>query len=176
VTDGPAAALAGNGRTWRAVLEPWYAPYALVGVTAVGGVPILVPLAVIQHGTASEVGLVMAAFNLGAHRALFAAGAAITGGAVAAFALAPSLGGRLALAFIAGCGSAAASTVAYLLVVEAHPADEWPRRIGAVQLLYCAGQVVGLALAGVMSRVDVRAGLLVDGALRQRDPIHLLLA
>jgi MFS family permease len=180
MTPDPAAALRGDRPAWRAYVEPWYAPYALIAVTAVGGAPILIPLIVIQHGTPAAVGLAMAAFNFGniaaplwglladryrVHRVLFAGAAAVTGGAVGAVAVVPNLGGRVALALLAGCGTAAASTAAYLMVVDAHPRAEWPRRIGAVQLWYCAGQVAGLALAGATSRLDLRAGLLIDGAL-----------
>jgi len=151
-----------------------------MGFTVSGGVPVLLPLAVVRGGTAGQVGLVMAAFSLGnvmspvcgaladryrLHRILLAAGALVTGVAVAACTWATGVGPRAAVAFAAGCGSAATSTVAYLFVVEAHPQAEWSPRFGALQLVYVAGQVLGLAFAGVMSRIDLRAGLIAIGMM-----------
>jgi MFS family permease len=52
-------------------IEWWYMPFALVNGAALGLTPILFPLAVESHG-AAQVGLVMAAYNLGALAAPFA--------------------------------------------------------------------------------------------------------
>jgi len=41
--------------------------------------------------------------------------------------------GLLGLAFLQGTGLAAASTVAILFIVEAHPRSEWDTRIGWLQ-------------------------------------------
>ncbi|HYM70782.1 MAG TPA: MFS transporter, partial [bacterium] len=75
--------------------------YALFGVSVAGGVPILLPLTVIRSGTAGQIGMVIAAMNLGSiaaplwgeladrwrvHRALLAGGLVVTAAAVAAFA------------------------------------------------------------------------------------------
>ena len=50
------------------LIEPWFAPFALVNGSAVGLVPILLPLVAIRYGV-GQVGLVMGAFNLGAFAA-----------------------------------------------------------------------------------------------------------
>lgn len=52
---------------WRAALliEPWSTPFALVNGSAVGLVPILLPLAAERYAL-GHIGLVMGAFNLGA--------------------------------------------------------------------------------------------------------------
>src|SRR5258708_8397149 len=60
---GPVLARVGlAGR--RSGLEPWFAPFALINGSAVGLVPILLPIVAIRYGV-SHVGLVMGAFNLG---------------------------------------------------------------------------------------------------------------
>jgi MFS family permease len=46
-------------------VEPWYWAYALLGLTAAGVTPILLPLAVSRMGSAADIGLVMAAISLG---------------------------------------------------------------------------------------------------------------
>ncbi len=175
-----AQAAAGQPRAWWSYVEPWAGAYALMGFTVSGGLPILLPLAVARAGTAADVGLVMASLSLGnvmsplcgaladryrIHRILLALGVLTTGIAVTLCAWAADVGPRMGLAFAAGCGAAAASTVAYLFVVEAHPRAEWTHRFGALQLVYVAAQVVGLTFAGVMSRIDLRAGFIVDGVL-----------
>ena len=165
---------------WSRYLEPWYGPYALVGAVVSGGIPILLPLAVIAGGSPRHVALAIAAFNAGTimapvcgvvadryrlHSVLFVAGIVVTGVGAAMLALVSGVGARSALAFAAGCGAAAVVTVAYLLVVEVHPQDEWSPRIGAVQLLYEIGQISGLIFAGAMIRIGPGAGLLIAGSL-----------
>jgi MFS family permease len=49
-------------------LEAWFAPFALVNGSAVGLVPILLPVVSVKYGV-GHVGLVMGAFNLGAFAA-----------------------------------------------------------------------------------------------------------
>ncbi len=46
-------------------VEPWYAAYALLGISVAGMTPILLPLVVFKGGSASQVGVVMAALSLG---------------------------------------------------------------------------------------------------------------
>lgn len=50
------------------LLEAWFAPFALVNGSAVGLVPILLPVVSVKYGV-GHVGLVMGAFNLGAFAA-----------------------------------------------------------------------------------------------------------
>jgi MFS family permease len=165
---------------WSRYLELWYGPYAVVGAVVGGGIPILLPLSVIAGSSPRHVGLAIAAFNAGTimapvcgmvadkyrlHGALFVAGTAVTGVGAAMLAVVSGAGARSALAFAAGCGASAVLTVAYLLVVEVHPQDEWSPRIGAAQLLYEIGQIIGLLFAGAMIGIGPRPGLLIAGSL-----------
>lgn len=161
--------------SWRQEIEPWYLAYGLQGVTVAGIAPILLPLWVSRDGSATSVGLVMAAFSLGGltaplwgwladrnrlHRLLLVGGLLTTSLGMAAFPFTNTLIMWLALALLQGVGAASAATVANLFVVEAHPRAEWDERIGWLQTFYGGGQVAGLLLAGIISRTDLRAGLL----------------
>jgi DHA1 family tetracycline resistance protein-like MFS transporter len=161
-------------------VETWYVAYALLGAAVAGLVPILLPLTVARGGGAPEVGFVMAAFSLGGltaplwggladrlrlHRTLLAGGMLVAGLSLAAFPFTRSSKLWIALALAASVGVGAAATVANLFVVEAHPQTEWDERIGGLQTFYGMGQVAGLLLAGALSRLDERVGLLVTGAL-----------
>ena len=169
---------------FRAVVhhfEPWYLPYALVGVTVGGIFPILLPLVLIRRGSPADVGFVVAAFSAGsitapiwgagldrsrAFKPFFAASMLITGVGITVLGLAPNVVTRFVLGFAAGLGAALASTIVSLFVVEFHARDEWPSRFGAAQLVYVGGQVVGLLTAGVMSRLGAeQRGLLVSGVI-----------
>ena len=130
-------------RRRRRLLEPWSAPFALINGSAVGLVPILLPIDAARYGI-GHVGLVMGAFNLGAlaapavgmladryraHRLLATACAALSAVSlwlfpVAAEPLQPLLG------LANGAGFAGAVTVANLLIVERRPKDEWNQRLG----------------------------------------------
>jgi predicted MFS family arabinose efflux permease len=136
-------------------------------------------VAVDRNGRAAEVGFVMAAFSLGGltaplwggladrlrlHRALLAGGMLVAGLCLAAFPFVRDPYLWIGLALAASVGVAGAATVANLFVVEAHPQAEWDERIGSLQAFYGAGQVAGLLLAGALSGMDVRLGLLVTGA------------
>jgi DHA1 family tetracycline resistance protein-like MFS transporter len=166
--------------SWRNWIEPWYLAYALLGVTVAGLVPILLPLAVSQSGNAADVGLVMAVLSLGglmsplwggladryrAHRWLLVGGVAFTAIGLAFFPFTTSVAAWLGLALLQGASAAAAATVANLFVVENHPKAEWDERIGWLQTFYGGGQVAGLLLAGLLSQLDLRVGLLVAAGL-----------
>ncbi len=161
---------------WPKWVEPWYLAYALLGITAAGLIPILLPLSVSRTGGAIHVGLVMAAFNLGGltaplwgrladrnhlHRWLLCGGLLATTIGLAAFPLAENQVARSGLAFLQGIGATGSATVANLFIVEAHPQPEWDKRIGWLQTFYGGGQVGGLFLAGILSQIDLRVGLLV---------------
>jgi MFS family permease len=161
---------------WRKWVEPWYFSYALLGAMLAGLAPILLPLAVSRTGTPAEVGLVMAAFNLGGlaaplwggladryrlHRLLLVGGLLVVTAGMALFAFSQSASAWLVLALVQGIGVAAASTVANLFIVEEHDRSEWDVRIGWLQTFYGAGQVAGLLAAGILSRFNLNAGLLV---------------
>jgi DHA1 family tetracycline resistance protein-like MFS transporter len=166
--------------TWAQWIEPWYLAYGLLGVTAAGIVPILLPLTVNRGSNAASIGLVMAALNLGGmtaplwgslsdrfrlHRLLLTLGLLGTAAGLFVFPFVTSLLPWLALAFLQGVGIASASTVANLFVVEAHPKEEWDERIGWLQTLYGIGQVVGLAIASVLSQTQLTTGLVVAAGL-----------
>lgn len=169
-----------RGYRWLRWVEPWYLAYALLGATAAGLVPILLPLTVIRVGSATYVGLVMAAFNLGGltaplwggladryrlHRWLLAGGLLVASIGLVAFPFTNALVAWLGLALLASIGTASAATVANLFVVEIHPQAEWDERIGWLQTFYGGGQVGGLLLAAALSQADLRIGLLVAAGL-----------
>jgi MFS transporter, DHA1 family, tetracycline resistance protein len=161
-------------------VEPWYLSYALLGASVAGLAPILLPLEVGRTGTASCVGMTMAAVNLGGltsplwgaltdryrlHRWLLAGGLGLTALGLAAFPFASTPRAWIGLALLQGLGAAQAATVANLFVVEAHPSSEWDERIGWLQAFYGGGQVAGLLLAVLWSDAAVGSGLLVGAAL-----------
>jgi DHA1 family tetracycline resistance protein-like MFS transporter len=165
---------------WRQWVEPWYFTYFLQGAAVAGLIPILLPLVVSRTGSAAHIGFVMAAFNLGGltaplwgglsdryrlHRLLLAGGLlAITLG-LAMFSMTDRFISWIALAFVQGTGASGAATVANLFVVEVHPKSEWDERIGWLQTFYGGGQVLGLLLAGGLSQIDLRFGLLVAAGM-----------
>jgi hypothetical protein len=126
----PRSAAAGALR----LIEPWFAPVALVNAAAVGLTPILLPVVAIRYGI-GHVGVVMGAFNGGA----FAAPAvgsladryrayrwlAVVCAAAASLSLwlFPVLGPdwQVLLALADGAGFAGAVTIANLLIVERRP-------------------------------------------------------
>ena len=161
-------------------IETWYISYALLGLSAAGLIPILLPLVISQSGGAAEIGLVMAAFSLGGltapvwggladrfrlHRQLLVAGLFGTALGAAAFPFTVFLFCRIVLALLSGIGLAAASTVANLFIVEVHPESEWDARIGWLQTFYGGGQVIGLVLAGFIGQSRPEFGLWLAGGI-----------
>ncbi len=161
-------------------VESWYISYALLGLSAAGLVPILLPLVISRTNGAADIGLIMASFSLGGltspvwggladryrlHRKLLVGG--LFGAAVGAavFPLTLSLSLRTGLAFVAGIGLASASTVANLFIVEVHPESEWDARIGWLQTFYGGGQVIGLVLAGLIGQSRPEFGLWLAGGI-----------
>ena len=139
------------------LLEPWFAPFALVNGSAVGLVPILLPLVAIRYGV-GHVGLVMGAFNLGAlaapltgnladryhsYRLLTACWAAVSAASLWLFPLAGPWP-QVLLALVNGAGFAGAVTVANLLIVERQPQAQWNQRLGWLETALSIGQGVGL--------------------------------
>jgi MFS family permease len=158
----------------RQLLEPWFVPFALVNGSAVGLVPILLPVISVRYGV-GHVGLVMGAFNLGAfaapltgafadrfraYRTTAVACAAICAVSLWLFPLAgPAL--QLLLALLDGAGFAGAVTVANLLVVERHPKAEWDARLGWLETVLSVGQGCALLLAAWLSTLSARNALLI---------------
>lgn len=172
-------------------IDGWYPSNALLGAAAAGLIPILLPLFVAGSAGSAEVGLVMGAFSLGGlsapiwggladrhrlHKVLLAVGLLALAAGAALLPLTSSLPAWLGLAFLQSIGFAAASTVANLFVVEAHPRPEWDARIGWLQTFYGAGQVAGLLLAGALGRVRSGTGLWAAGGLCALAVIPVLLA
>ncbi len=156
-------------------VEPWYLAYALLGMSVAGAVPILLPLLVSRLGSAADVGLVMAAISLGGllaplwggladryrlHRGLLTGGLLLTAGGLAALPFAPLRAAWLGLALLQGLGASAASTMANLLVVEAHPEAEWDERLAWLQTFHDSGYVGGLLLTAWLSQIDLQLSLL----------------
>jgi MFS family permease len=165
---------------WQQWIEPWYLVYALIGLVVAGLVPVLIPLMVSRSGSAGLVGLVVAAVSLGgltsplwggladryrAHRGLLIGGMLFASIGLAAFAFTKTPALWILLAILQGFGTASAATVASLFVVEVHPKTEWDERIGWLQTFYGIGQVSGLLLAGLLTRMDLGIGLLVATGL-----------
>ncbi len=166
--------------SWRSSTEPWYFSYGLLGISAAGLAPILLPLAVGRQGDLTKVGLVMAVFSLGGllaplwggladrrhcYRLILIGGLVTTALGFALFPFSSSLSLQLFLAFAQGAGAVAAATVGNMLIVEAHPREEWDKRIGWLQTFYGVGQVGGLLLAGIMSQINMTVSLLAAGAV-----------
>jgi MFS family permease len=154
------------------LIEPWFAPLALLNGTALGLTPILLPLAASRDGV-GHVGLVMGTFNLGAfaapavggiadrfhaHRALAVACAAAMALSLWLFPLAGPAW-QLALALADGAGFAGAVTVANLLIVERRPRAEWNRRLGMLEAALSVGQGAMLFLSSWLATLSARNGL-----------------
>jgi MFS family permease len=161
-------------------IEGWYLSYALLGLSAAGLLPILLPLVMGRTSGAAYIGLVMSAFSMGGltapiwgafadrfrlHRWLLMGGLIGTAAGAAVFPLSLSLAVRIALAFVSGIGLAAASTTANLFIVEVRPQTEWDARIGWLQTFYGGGQVIGLGLAGFMGQAAPEKGLWLAGVM-----------
>jgi DHA1 family tetracycline resistance protein-like MFS transporter len=166
--------------SWRNWVEPWYVVYAMLGAIIAGLIPVLLPLRVGQGGNPSQVGWVMAAVSLGGlsapiwgtltdryrlHRWVLVIGLFLTASGLTAFAFSSQPAIWFGMALLLSIGAAGASTVANLFVVEMHPKPEWDERIGWLQTFYGLGQVIGLLLAGFLSKVDFHIGLLTAAAL-----------
>ena len=184
-SDRPADASAAPMR----LLEPWFAPFALVNGSAVGLVPILLPIVAIQYGV-GHVGLVMGAFSLGAVAAPLAGSLAdrfrvyrvLAAGCAALCAVSlwlfPLVGpaAQVPLAFCHGAGFAGAVTIANLLIVERRPRAEWNRRLAWLESALSVGQGAALVLAAWLSGLRADTALLIAALVPAAGvPLALLL-
>ena len=170
IRRGVLAALAQAGGL--RLVEPWFAPFALLNGAALGLTPILLPVAASRDGV-GHVGLVMGAFNLGAFAAPVVGSAAdryrahrslaITCAAAMAVSLwlFPVAGPawQLVLALADGAGFAGAVTVANLLIVERRPRSEWNPRLGVLEAALSVGQGGALFLSSWLATLSARDGL-----------------
>jgi MFS transporter, DHA1 family, tetracycline resistance protein len=153
-------------------LEAWFPPFALINGSAVGLVPILLPIVASRYGV-GHVGLVMGAFNLGAfaaplagsladryraYRSLTALCALISAVSLWLFALAGPWP-QVLLALVNGAGFAAAVTIANLLIVERRPKTEWNVRLAWLESALSVGQGAMLFLAAWLSGLHARPAL-----------------
>jgi len=154
------------------LIEPWFAPFALVNGAALGLTPILLPVVASRDGI-GHVGLVMGAFNLGAfaaplvgtmadrysaHRPLAMICAAAMAVSLWLFPLAGPTW-QLLLALADGAGFAGAVTIANLLIVERRPRAEWNPRLGLLEAALSVGQGVALFLSAWLATLSARNGL-----------------
>jgi MFS family permease len=146
-----------------------------------GMFPILIPLLALKRfASVCQVGLVMAAYNMGGlmapiwgsvadrygiHRGLLSGGLIITSIALAALSIANIFAVWLGLALIQGIGVFVAMTVGNLFIVEIHPKAEWNERIGWLQTFNSGGQVSGMLLAAALSQIDLSSSLLIAASL-----------
>jgi predicted MFS family arabinose efflux permease len=99
------------------------------------------------------------------HRWVLVVGLFLTASGLTAFTFSSQPAVWFGMALLLSIGAAGASTVANLFVVEMHPKSEWDERIGWLQTFYGLGQVLGLLLAGFLSKVDFHIGLLTAAVL-----------
>jgi MFS family permease len=162
-------------------LETWYLAYALLG-TAVGGIlPIIMPLLAFKcFEGACQVGLVMAAFNLGwllsplwghladrhsLHRELLIISLLFLSVILTALSYAVSLRAWLGLSLAGGVCVSGAMTQGSLFIVEKNPQQEWSERIGCLQMFNGGGQVVGMLVAALLSDMSLTGALLVAAGI-----------
>jgi MFS family permease len=146
--------------------QTWYPAYGILGaLTSLAG--ILLPVSMAESNFRPfDIGLVMSVLNIGAllspiwgrladrtrrYRAIFSLGFVLVGVSFTAFCLTKGLGPWLVIALSQGIGVAATTTIASLLVVISNSRSALDKHIGRLQSYNTAGQVAGLALAGVLS-------------------------
>jgi MFS family permease len=154
--------------------EPWFTSYGLLGLTQNGLVPVLMPLAA-PHGGAA--GLTYAAFSLlgvfapflgswadrtGRHRDLLVWGTISSGALLLPFAFVTEPL-RILLAAGAGLGAMVTTTAGNVLAIQGQPEPLWDARVAVLQRYISAGQVIGLAIAGLLARSRPGAGFIVAG-------------
>ncbi len=157
--------------------QTWYPAYGILGaLTSLAA--ILLPITMADARLPpSHIGMVMSSLSVGvllsplwgrladrtrAYRAIFSVGFILVGLSFAAFCVTRSPLVWALVALLQGVGVAAVSTVASLLVVVSNSRSEWDQHIGWLQSYNTAGQVAGLALAGVLSSTQ---GLQLAAAL-----------
>lgn len=163
-------------------IAPWFGAYAILGASASGLAPLLVPLEISRSGgSASLIGLSVAVQNLGAltapawgaladhakaYRPVFFSGFLLIAAGFALFTGLQGAGVWIGASFLVGLGSAASNTVASLFIVEFNPRAEWHRRISWLQTFNAGGTALGMAAAGYLAPslgLGLAAGLSLIG-------------
>jgi MFS family permease len=154
--------------------EAWLVCYGLLGLTQSGILPILLPL-VAPGGSAA--GVTYAAFSLpgllapfigtwadrtGRHRDLLIWGTLGAGLLLLLF-NAASVPLRVVLAAGAGLGAMAATTAGNVLAIQGVPEADWDGGVARLQRFISAGQVVGLAAAGLLAHGHPGDGFVFAG-------------
>jgi MFS family permease len=160
--------------------ETWYGSYAILGAIASGLIPILLPLWTQQHSSAANVGIVMALFGLGQlsaplwgeiadmlklNKILFLMGLFIIGLSILGITFSPIHMILGILSLMAGLGFSLTNTLANLWIVERFPYIEISERVGILQRTYGIGQVLGLAIASLLSATHIKIALIVTGLM-----------
>jgi MFS family permease len=162
-------------------METWYLTYGLLGAAVGGMLPIIIPLLALKRfGGAVQVGLVMAAYNLGGLAAPFWGGIAdrcgsnrrlliialsLVAAVLALLTYIRNYTSWLGISIVEGIGVVGAVTLGTLFIVENHPREEWDHRIGRLQMVNGGGQVCGFLLAALLSRYSLNGALLVAAGL-----------
>lgn len=160
--------------------ETWYGSYEILGAIASGLIPILLPLWTQQHSSAANVGIVMALFGLGQlsaplwgeiadmlklNKILFLMGLFIIGLSILGITFSPIHMILGILSLMAGLGFSLTNTLANLWIVERFPYIEISERVGILQRTYGIGQVLGLAIASLLSATHIKIAFIVTGLM-----------
>jgi predicted MFS family arabinose efflux permease len=150
--------------TWRRYTEPWYLAYALIGIVAAGILPILLPQYIESVRSSGEVGVVLAAFNLGGFTSILwgrlveegrERGLVVLSLIVFTLALLLILIDRSILlitlmVFVLGSSLNALTTAASVSIMRRFDKSEWDQRISWMMVSFQMGQVVGLLVVSYL--------------------------
>ncbi|QSZ28359.1 MFS transporter [Aceticella autotrophica] len=152
----------------------------MLGAVASGLIPILLPLWTQSHSGATRVGIVMALFGFGQlsaplwgkiadfmklNRLLFLVGLIVIGLSLLGIVFIPYPWTLGLFSLFAGLGFSLTNTLANLWIVERFLFDQLSERVGFLQRTYGIGQVLGLAIAGILSVTHLKIALLVSALM-----------
>lgn len=163
----------------RRFSQVWYIGYAFQGISALGLIPIFLPLFVGNIKGPFAAGLLVAIFyfaqmftpvmgyiidRLNWHRQIYVLGFILIGVGSLCLPLTSNLSIWILLAFMQGLGIGATNTASGMYVIEFNPESEWDMRVGWLQTLYGTGQALGLLAAAALSH-SVKVGLYTAGVM-----------